>query len=97
MSQPDLVVQKDESFTIDLESNPTTGYTWNVESDSDILSLTGKVFVPRKLSKAGSGGRELFTFTANSFGTTTLFFSYHRPWQSQAESVRDYNVTVSVE
>jgi len=79
-----------EQFVIGLQSNPTTGYSWQV----DDASLGGNV---RKIGSeyvqapspqgpggpplAGAGGKECITFEATATGTTTLALAYRRPFE----------------
>ena len=88
---------KSDKTTIELNGNPTTGYTWlyiigdetiiQVKEDIKYLGTKGMVGAPSK-----------FTYTIKSLkaGNTSLKFEYKRPWEEKdAEEVRLYEVNVS--
>jgi inhibitor of cysteine peptidase len=97
MTEADVTVQVNETFSIDLESNPTTGYTWNVHADENIVNLVDKIFEERSShGRVGNSGKDIFTFKGLKSGETALHFYYFRTWESQENATRDYTVTVSV-
>lgn len=71
-------------FTIDLPSNPTTGYSWQLTSlPTGSVQLQNKTF---KLANemenvVGAGGYEVWTFLAVKKETVYLTFEYRRPWE----------------
>jgi formylglycine-generating enzyme required for sulfatase activity len=83
-----------EEFEINLESNPTTGYSWSlVEHLPDWLELVGMTYVATDPGMVGGGGTEIWTFRATGAGSTTLTFEYERPWEDEPIQVRVYQVT----
>ena len=74
-----------DTLQVTLPSNPTTGYTWTDDwSCKGILKRRGeKQYQPFKREKhlVGSGGVEIFKYRVIGRGTTTLSFSYVRPWE----------------
>ncbi|MBN2131081.1 MAG: protease inhibitor I42 family protein [Sedimentisphaerales bacterium] len=80
-----------QNFVISLQSNPTTGYSWELTSPLPTwLVLVGSEYIPAPTDPpmVGSGGVEEWTFRANAAGTATITFEYRRPWekdQSPAE------------
>ncbi len=75
-----------DELTITLESNPTTGYSWQVmEINNAILLQDGD---PEFKGPSGSeglvgtGGTETFRFKVVGEGDTTLELGYLRPWES---------------
>ena len=73
-----------KTATVELEGNPTTGYTWvYTMSPEGILRELSNEYVPDKAGSGivGSGGKFIFTFEAISPGETELVFSYLRPWE----------------
>lgn len=73
-----------EEFVISLDSNPTTGYSWEMTSQLPAwLELIGSEYIPTPTEpqKVGSGGIEEWTFRANAAGTATVTFEYRRPWE----------------
>jgi len=82
-----IEVAKGEEFTIVLDSNPTTGYSWRLARplDEDILMLIGSEYLqPTPSSKTpvmGAGGRELWVFRALSPGNVEISLEYVRAWE----------------
>lgn len=82
-SQP-IKVEKGSSFTIVLDSNPTTGYQWQFTQavDEKVITLTKTEYVKADPSVIGSGGQEKWTFKAEEIGETTISLQYVRPWET---------------
>ncbi len=67
--------------TVDLESNPTTGYFWYlVDGDAAVVALKSDDYLadPAPEGLTGSGGRQVFVFEGVAPGKTTLVLSYQR-------------------
>jgi inhibitor of cysteine peptidase len=88
-----------QTLVISLPSNPTTGYSWEVETiDAAVLSQTGE---PEYVSEAegdvvGAGGTETFRFEAEASGTLQLTLIYHRPFEEGVDPIDTFTVTVEV-
>jgi inhibitor of cysteine peptidase len=69
-----------EPFTVKLESNPTTGYQWAVDTiDGDVTFVESKYVAP-KSDKAGAPGEQILTFDSGPEGTSTVHLVYERPF-----------------
>lgn len=81
-----ITLQSGDAVTITLESNPTTGYSWQVmDIDSAVLIQDGEPKFKQSLNSdgmVGMGGTETFRFKAAGKGATTLKLGYERPWES---------------
>ena len=75
-------VKADEAFAIELEGNPTTGYTWQAAVDDQHLSLIGQEFKQRG-GGVGAGGYEVCRFLALDLGETEISLVYQRPWEER--------------
>jgi inhibitor of cysteine peptidase len=85
---------------VTLESNPTTGYSWEVsEVDEAVLTQMGDVEfqeAPKEGEQlVGVGGTETFRF-ASATGQTTLTLVYHRSWEKDVEPLETFTVEVVV-
>ena len=87
---------KSDKKKIEMEGNPTTGYTWVYEIEDESI-----IFVDEKIKYLGAknmvGAPSLFTYTITSRkpGSTELRFEYKRPWEDKpAEETKTYTVTV---
>ena len=88
-------IKVNESFVITLVSNPTTGYSWEVDFDGEYLTLVKAEYIPDQPELTGSGGVEKFTFTGLKVGTTEITMNYKRPWEE--ESIKTQVVKVTIE
>lgn len=89
-----------EVLTVTLESNPTTGYSWEiVQTDEAVLSQQGEVEYqqsPQSQGLVGAGGTETFRFKAVGPGKITLKLIYHRSWEKGVEPIQTYTLQVVV-
>ena len=89
-----------ELLIVTLESNPSTGYAWEVsQTDETILMQKGKsefqqVTQPEGL--VGAGGTETFRFEAVGVGQVTLMLVYHRSWEENVEPLQTYTLQIVV-
>ena len=72
-----------ETFSIELESNPTTGYQWEENFDEKKVKLIDKNF-DSSSTAVGAGGKETFTFKVLSEGSSTIRLGYKRAWESDS-------------
>lgn len=92
---------RDQVLFIALESNPTTGYSWQVsEIDQAIFRQVGDAGYKSSASgnppMVGAGGTETFRFEPVSAGNTTLKLVYRRPWEKDVPPIKTYTVQVTV-
>ena len=87
-----------EEFTIVLDSNPTTGYSWKLSDNfsGGIVQLVSSSYIPPVTRRKGAGGEEIWRFKAVAAGKTTISLEYIRPWEKgvQPVAVKSYEVTV---
>jgi inhibitor of cysteine peptidase len=86
---------------VTLDSNPTTGYSWQVaEVNPAVLRQSGDAeYKPQSASdppRVGAGGTETFRFEAANAGATTLKLVYQRPWEKDVAPLLTYTVQVTV-
>ena len=92
-------MQEQKTAVIELEGNPTTGYTWvYTMSPRGIISEISNEYIPDSSGEklVGAGGKFVFTFEAISKGTAEIFFSYLRIWEEGKAPIRTavYKATV---
>lgn len=73
----DINITVNETFNITLPSNPSTGYSWNVDYDGTYLELVDDTFQPGV--GIGAPGMRTFTFIALQSGETSIDFTYLGP------------------
>ncbi|VVB93665.1 Chagasin family peptidase inhibitor I42 [uncultured archaeon] len=88
-----LKIKHGENFTIFFNGNPTTGYTWESQLDTNYIKLNWKKFEPSSKS-VGAGGKERFEFQAIKNGETEIVFIYKRPWEKEAVDKKVYKIII---
>jgi len=76
-----------ERFEVILESNPTTGFGWELSADlpDEVLILADQRYVPPDTDLVGAGGHEVLTFEAIGDGSTFIQIWYIRPFDDPPE------------
>lgn len=76
-------VVQGQTLTVTLESNPTTGFRWQVEQDGECFDVREYyVSEPQTQPLAGAGGWQTFLLTPKQSGAVELRFTYTRPWEN---------------
>jgi inhibitor of cysteine peptidase len=92
-----IVVSPNQTFEIVMPSNPSTGYRWNLvnEVDANVLVLVEQSYIAEQPVLAGSGGVEVWTFSAVAPGETTLDLGYSSPsGDAQPEEILTFSIRV---
>lgn len=92
-------VRKGQQFKIILESNPTTGYRWDLAQpvDEGRVRFMRNEYKARESDRIGGGGREIWTFTALETGTAKITMKYARPWEKDAREAESVAFDVIVQ
>ncbi|OPX87086.1 stalk domain-containing protein [Pelotomaculum sp. PtaB.Bin117] len=81
-------LQEGQSLNLSLDSNPSTGYSWQYQSkpDASLLEETGHFYQEIQVIEGppvvGAGGKENWTYLAKNTGETSITLWYSRPWES---------------
>lgn len=87
-----------DELVVELEGNPTTGYTWEVATiDDAVLRQEGEADFDPDSDAEGSGGTVTLHFKALAPGTTTLELVYRRSFEDNAPAEKTWQITVAVE
>ena len=80
----DYVIPVNGQIKIELQSNPTTGYSWQWKNKSsvNIVDTINFQYVPAKTGLMGSGGVEHWQFKGIKSGIDSIKLIYCRPWDS---------------
>jgi inhibitor of cysteine peptidase len=94
-----IKVKVNEEFTVTLESNPTTGYVWQIARpiDNKVIKLIGSKFIPAQTKLIGAGGQEAWTFKALKPGKAGIYFKYVRPWEKDDSSAKKRKFVIIVQ
>jgi len=74
-----ISVADGQTFVIELESNPTTGYEWTAEDNANAEFVKSTMVTNSTLP--GAPGMQRLTFTATKAGTSTLVLNYARSFE----------------
>lgn len=91
-----IITTVDQEFTIALDSNPTTGYKWQVSHDVTMLSLVEDRYEPdeKAAGLVGAGGTQYYRFKALRKGNTEVILIYMRPWEEKTATERVFKVII---
>ena len=87
-----------EQATIILDSNPTTGYSWELTSapDTAVVRVVSDTYVPPSTQVPGAGGTQEIRIEGVAAGTATLEFGYRRPWETGVPPTETASFPVTV-
>lgn len=100
-----IEIQAGQNFIIELKSNPSTGYSWQVanEIDEQVIELVSSEYKANSNKSAdsnmpmvGAGGKDRWVFKGLTEGTAQIKLGYVRPWLNELDKVKPviFNVTV---
>jgi predicted secreted protein len=96
-SGSELNVDRGDRIEVRLESNPSTGYGWELdEFDGRVMSFDSSDYVAPDNAAVGQGGVEVLRFTAVDDGESTLKLKYWRAWEGDASVIETFEITVNV-
>ena len=78
-----VTVRKGGNIYISLEGNPTTGFTWNDTTKSEVVKLDGNVTHRASNRLIGAPGTSTAKFEAVSVGKGTIVLEYKRTWEKK--------------
>lgn len=86
-----------DALIIVLESNPSTGYDWEVEQvDNSVLQLSGEAVFKADSEDLGSPGKTTLTFDAVNSGSQDLTLIYHRSSEKNVQPAKTFSINVTV-
>ncbi|AFM27625.1 protease inhibitor I42 family protein [Desulfomonile tiedjei] len=83
-----------ETFKIVLDSNPSTGYTWQPVFDKKMLKLEKSAYTRPEQQIPGRGGKQTYVFRPVKAGRTMIELQYARRWEKNPAKTRKYLVTI---
>jgi len=87
---------------IELDANPTTGYSWEagpLPDDGPLTLKSNKYETAAQRSSeirpmVGQGGVATFTYQVVKTGKATIALAYRRPWEKDVKPVKTFTVTI---
>lgn len=87
-----------ERVSLELEGNPTTGYSWQIASiDPAVLAPAGEPDYSSSSDADGAGGTYTFHFAAVAAGETEVVLLYFPSWEEPAGTAGRFAFTAVVE
>jgi inhibitor of cysteine peptidase len=96
-SLSDVSLDVGDQLEVSLESNPTTGYSWELGPLPEGLELASSEFEEPSGSLVGAPGTQLFVFDTVGAGSGILRFEYVRVFDDPvvAETIVEYVLTIA--
>lgn len=95
-----ITLHRGDELTIELPENPSTGYRWKADDDSDgnILEAVGSRFASDDTGSGalGVGGTRRFTFRATGIGSCSLHYTLIPPGRDRSDGQQHYSIDVVV-
>ncbi len=85
------------TLTVTLDSNATTGYSWNENaniSDKSVIQQISHKYQAAATPMPGAPGKEIWTFKALQAGKSVVSMEYRRPFEPNAEPAKTFTLTV---
>ena len=90
-------IQQNDTLVLTLEGNPTTGFSWELDTiDSLILRQVAESTFTPESDALGAAGHFVWRFEAANTGQTTLRLVYRRSWETNVAPESIFEVTVIV-
>ena len=88
-----------KEFKLVIESNPTTGYHWEIigELDNNVVKFVSKDYKADTPQITGSGGVDIWVFKAVGAGKTTITLGYFPPSNTPTDPAQSETFNVSVQ
>jgi inhibitor of cysteine peptidase len=83
------------TLTLKLNENPTTGYQWNLTTSPGLV-VTADNYLPTAPQLTGSGGTHIWDMKAVQTGTQTIKAIYMRSWEPVTGNETTFSMTVIV-
>lgn len=98
-NKSNVTLKVGDTLSIELASNPSTGYSWQLNQDDvQVLQPLGEpqFSLGNKTPIPGASGTQTFQFKAVGKGKTTLTLLYARPWETTVTPTPNDIFTASV-
>jgi inhibitor of cysteine peptidase len=86
-------VPVNDSFALELEENPTTGYRWDFEADPGLEVLSSN-FASNQSGAIGGGGMRQVMIRATQAGSFVLRGRLWRSWLGDSSAINRCEITV---
>ena len=91
-----ITVDNSDEFVIELEANPSTGYTWDAGANPNV-ELESSKQVASPSAPPGASGAQQMTFKAVETGSSTLELAYARQFEGGVPPAKTASFDVTVQ
>lgn len=93
-----VTLKTGDTLSIELEGNITTGFNWvPAPQEPVLLDQSGEPEIVPESDQLGAPGKIVLQFKAVAEGQTVLHLDYKRPWETDEEPEKSFEVTVVVQ
>lgn len=91
-----VVVKAGDAVSVQLAENPTTGYSWAIDSiDARLVEADAPTYHGAGAG-LGSGGAKTWRLTARASGKTRVEMKRWRHWEGDASVVERFAITLDI-
>ena len=91
-----ITVVQGQNFTMQLQSNPSTGYRWEPSYDNSSITLVNRTYIASNATLPGAPGADVFTFQGTTTGTSLITFNNIGPSNQTVNNVT-YTITCTAQ
>ena len=94
-----LHLDQGDTVTVQLVSNPTTGFQWQFAEpplDGKIMVLREDMFIQPQEQLCGAPGKRRLSLLAEGSGRTGLRLVYVRPWEKNRPPAKEFSLELIV-
>lgn len=92
-----LNVKKGQNFSIKLDSQMSTGFSWKAVEISSIVKLKDEKVKTEESGKTGGLDIQEFIFTPLKQGNGVLLFQYGEHWKKDPKFINTFKVNVNIQ
>jgi len=94
-----IKAKPNQQIIINLDSNPSTGYSWQLANSYNqaVVTKESNSFTKSSSNAIGAPGTEVWTFKAVGKGATTFNYSYSQSWETNKApaQTKQFSITVN--
>ncbi len=90
-----ITLSRNSIVKIQLDENPTTGYSWNTTASSGIQVLSSS-FISSAPGRFGAGGTHTWVLKITGTGTQQFSGIYKQPWMPESADDLMYEISFNV-
>lgn len=84
-----IILQPQETYTIELEENPSTGYSWHIYvCDLRVFEIVSNKFIAPESQLAGTPGKRQYVIKAREGGRGIFEVIYIRSWEKNTKPAK---------